>query len=319
MRFPGTITVPDAAFEKMLESAARSFRLHGFRDIVFLGDHGGYQKDLQGRRRPAEPRMGGDAGARACDRRVLPRHRDRPTPRRCKRRGYRDDEIGTHAGLADTSLALAVDPRLVRTDQLMAAASRRRAPTACTAIRAARAPSSGSRASTDRRARPSPRSARPPRAADAARRALSTPSFTQSIRIRTIRDARRRISPCRCSVALALVALARSPGRRGAPRRRAAAAPPPSPPCPGMPPVPDPTNLYSETTRRQAEPGVAADLPRVYVPQPAVERRLRDRSGDVQGRRQVQGRPQSAARRAVVGPAHAVGREQRREHARTAA
>src|SRR5947208_12952064 len=45
MRFPGTITVPDDVFEKTLEYAARSFKLHGFRDIVFLGDHGGYQKD----------------------------------------------------------------------------------------------------------------------------------------------------------------------------------------------------------------------------------------------------------------------------------
>src|SRR5450432_4046513 len=45
MRFPGTITVPDATFEKLLEAAARSFRLHGFRDVVFLGDHGGYQKN----------------------------------------------------------------------------------------------------------------------------------------------------------------------------------------------------------------------------------------------------------------------------------
>ena len=45
MRFPGTITVPDATFESVLEYAARSFKRHGFRDIVFLGDHGGYQKD----------------------------------------------------------------------------------------------------------------------------------------------------------------------------------------------------------------------------------------------------------------------------------
>src|SRR5215468_3278182 len=30
MRFPGTITVPDETFEKVLEYAARSFRLHGF-------------------------------------------------------------------------------------------------------------------------------------------------------------------------------------------------------------------------------------------------------------------------------------------------
>ena len=46
MRFPGTITVPDAAFEQVIESAAKSFRLHGFRDIVLIGDHGGYQKSL---------------------------------------------------------------------------------------------------------------------------------------------------------------------------------------------------------------------------------------------------------------------------------
>ena len=47
MRFPGTITVPSSTFEATLESAGRSFRLHGFRDIVLLGDHGGYQKDLR--------------------------------------------------------------------------------------------------------------------------------------------------------------------------------------------------------------------------------------------------------------------------------
>src|SRR5438477_5633614 len=45
MRFPGTITVPEDAFEKILEYAARSFKLAGFRDIVFLGDHGSYQRD----------------------------------------------------------------------------------------------------------------------------------------------------------------------------------------------------------------------------------------------------------------------------------
>src|SRR5215471_3703713 len=47
MRFPGTITVSDAAFEAVLESAGRSLKLAGFRDVVFLGDHGDYQKDLQ--------------------------------------------------------------------------------------------------------------------------------------------------------------------------------------------------------------------------------------------------------------------------------
>src|SRR5260370_22046924 len=45
MRFPGTITVPEDAFDKVIEYAARSLKQHGFRDIVFLGDHGSYQKE----------------------------------------------------------------------------------------------------------------------------------------------------------------------------------------------------------------------------------------------------------------------------------
>jgi len=35
---------------------------------------------------------------------------------------------------------------------------------------------------------------------------------------------------------------------------------------PGMPPVVDPRNLYSETTAGKLSPAVAGDLPRVYVP-----------------------------------------------------
>ena len=38
-----------------------------------------------------------------------------------KGKGFAAEEIGTHAGLADTSLALAVAPSLVRIDQLKAA------------------------------------------------------------------------------------------------------------------------------------------------------------------------------------------------------
>jgi creatinine amidohydrolase len=35
-----------------------------------------------------------------------------------RQHGFRDDEIGTHAGLADTSLQLAVAPQMVRLDAL---------------------------------------------------------------------------------------------------------------------------------------------------------------------------------------------------------
>jgi creatinine amidohydrolase len=119
MRFPGTITVPTTTFEQVLESAARSFKAHGFRDIVFLGDHGGYQSlekavadrlDREWRGTPVRVHA------------VTEYYQAAMTsyPRQLRARGYSDAEIGTHAGLADTSLALAIDPGLVRTDQLSA-------------------------------------------------------------------------------------------------------------------------------------------------------------------------------------------------------
>ena len=45
-----------------------------------------------------------------------------------------------------------------------------------------------------------------------------------------------------------------------------AQAPSPIVTVPGMPPVPDPSNLYSEIAAGKMSPAVASDLPRVYVP-----------------------------------------------------
>jgi creatinine amidohydrolase/Fe(II)-dependent formamide hydrolase-like protein len=117
MRFPGTITVPDAAFEQMLESAARSFKLHGFRDVVFLGDHGGYQKDL----RVSADRLNREWAATPVRAHAIEDYyqvTETAYKQQLRSQGFGDSEIGTHAGLADTSLTLALDPRLVRFDQL---------------------------------------------------------------------------------------------------------------------------------------------------------------------------------------------------------
>jgi creatinine amidohydrolase/Fe(II)-dependent formamide hydrolase-like protein len=117
MRFPGTITVPDATFEKLLDSAARSFKLHGFRDIVLLGDHGGYQQSLKAiADRLNKAWAGTPVRVHAID--EYYRVSETTYVDALRSRGYRDAEIGTHAGLADTSLALAIDPRLVRADRL---------------------------------------------------------------------------------------------------------------------------------------------------------------------------------------------------------
>jgi creatinine amidohydrolase len=119
MRFAGTVSIPESAFESMLEATARSFCQHGVREVFFLGDHGGYQKNEE--KAAARVNRTGDCRVHA-----LPEYyRATQTTyvTELKRRGHGDAEIGLHAGLADTALSLAVDPALVRQDLLAAGAS----------------------------------------------------------------------------------------------------------------------------------------------------------------------------------------------------
>ena len=117
MRFPGTITVPEEAFDKILEYAARSFKLAGFRDLVFLGDHGSYQQD----EKAVAERLNKEWTAqpvRVHGVEEYYRASETEFGQLLASKGYREEEVGTHAGLADTSLTLAVDPHLVHTDRL---------------------------------------------------------------------------------------------------------------------------------------------------------------------------------------------------------
>jgi creatinine amidohydrolase len=121
MRFTGTISIPDAVFESMLEATARSFKQHGFRDVVFLGDHGGYQKNMQHVADRLNREWARDPGCRVHALIQYYESSQGPYIAALKSRGYTEAEIGTHAGLADTSLALAVDPSLVHAAQLAGA------------------------------------------------------------------------------------------------------------------------------------------------------------------------------------------------------
>ena len=118
MRFAGTVSIPDSAFEAVLESTARSFCRHGVRAVFFLGDHGGYQKNEE----KAAARVNGLGGCRVHA--LLGYYEATQTGyvADLKRRGHGAPEIGLHAGLADTALTLALDPALVRSELLAAGA-----------------------------------------------------------------------------------------------------------------------------------------------------------------------------------------------------
>ncbi len=120
MRFSGTISIPEATFEAVLEATARSFKQHGFREVVFLGDHGSYQKNEERVAAKLNKEWAVDKACRVHA--LLDYYRVTQTAfvGTLRSAGYSDYEIGTHAGLADTSLALAVDKSLVRSDALAA-------------------------------------------------------------------------------------------------------------------------------------------------------------------------------------------------------
>jgi creatinine amidohydrolase len=117
MRFPGTISVPDAAFRGVIEGAARSFRQAGFHDIVLLGDSGNYQSQLQAVATQLNREW---AASKVRVHFIAEYYRATQGPylQALREQGLSEAQIGTHAGSADTSLLLALDPAGVRAQQL---------------------------------------------------------------------------------------------------------------------------------------------------------------------------------------------------------
>ena len=117
MRWPGTISIPEAAFQATLDGALRSLRQHGFCQLVLLADHGGYRSSLD----RVSAKLNGEWARSPCRVHALPEYYRAAAAdyqRALLAQGYHQAEIGSHAGLADTSLTLAIAPTLVRSAAL---------------------------------------------------------------------------------------------------------------------------------------------------------------------------------------------------------
>lgn len=117
MRFPGTISVPPDAFSGVVSGAARSLRQHGFRDVVLLGDSGDYQPLLRKLSEQLNREWAG-SGARVHYIAAYYHAASRDYPQLLRAEGIPQAQIGSHAGLADTSLMSALDASLVRPQRL---------------------------------------------------------------------------------------------------------------------------------------------------------------------------------------------------------
>ena len=115
MRYPGAITLPNEHYMKLLEYAARSFKVNGFKDIVFIGDSGGNQ---DGMKQVSEMLNKEWAGSGVRIHFVPEYYSGTGFSEWLVSQGIKKEEIGSHAGITDTSQLLAVDARHIRKDKL---------------------------------------------------------------------------------------------------------------------------------------------------------------------------------------------------------
>jgi len=115
LAFAGTITLPERYFVKVVEYAARSFKLHGFKTIVLIGDSGGNWNGLKIVRDALNKEWAGE------DINVvyIPEYNRGDKFRKwLLSRGETEKQIGSHAGIMDTSVLMAVDPAMVRPEKM---------------------------------------------------------------------------------------------------------------------------------------------------------------------------------------------------------
>jgi creatinine amidohydrolase/Fe(II)-dependent formamide hydrolase-like protein len=115
MRYAGTISIPNDVFMAVLEYSARSLKVHGFTDILFIGDSGPNQQGMQEIAKMLNEEWAVEEA------RVLyisGWYTSTTFREWLLEQGETEEAIGRHAGLRDTALLLAVAPEHVRTDSM---------------------------------------------------------------------------------------------------------------------------------------------------------------------------------------------------------
>jgi creatinine amidohydrolase/Fe(II)-dependent formamide hydrolase-like protein len=115
---PGAISLPSPAYDMLLDAAARSLKVHGFTDILFIGDSGGNQAGMTNvAEKLNEEWKGTSVKVFALT--------DYYNASRIYYRawlqaafGYDEDTAGSHAGITDTSQMMFIRPSGIRKDQI---------------------------------------------------------------------------------------------------------------------------------------------------------------------------------------------------------
>ena len=111
----GTITLPDEHYMKLLEYTARSLAAGGFTDVVFIGDSGGNQNGME-----TVATMLNDewSGREARAHFVGDYYSGHGFREWLQDQGHSREDVGSHAGIMDTSQLLYVNATHVRTEKV---------------------------------------------------------------------------------------------------------------------------------------------------------------------------------------------------------
>jgi creatinine amidohydrolase len=117
---PGEISHPSPMYDRLLEAAARSLKVHGFKDIMYIGDSGGNQGGMTNvANKLNEEWKGTDVKVYGLTD-YYNVGRDHYRAWMLAAFGYDDATVGSHAGISDTSQMLFVRPSGVRKDKIKA-------------------------------------------------------------------------------------------------------------------------------------------------------------------------------------------------------
>jgi creatinine amidohydrolase/Fe(II)-dependent formamide hydrolase-like protein len=118
MKYPGTISLSEDTYQRLLTDICGSLRAHGFAHIVLIGDSGGNQDGLKEVAARLNSRWAGGKS------RVhyIPEFYDYPgVTRWLEQQGIKQVPEGHHDDFAMTAMMMAVDPTTVRMKQRIAA------------------------------------------------------------------------------------------------------------------------------------------------------------------------------------------------------
>jgi creatinine amidohydrolase/Fe(II)-dependent formamide hydrolase-like protein len=118
MKYPGTISLTEETYERLLTDICASFRTHGFGHIVLIGDSGGNQKGMKA----VADRLDAKWAGGKTRVHFIPEYYDYPgVTRWLEQQGIKQTDEGLHDDFVITAQMMAVDPSTVRMKQRVAA------------------------------------------------------------------------------------------------------------------------------------------------------------------------------------------------------